>query len=810
MTYSVTFTESNNPAKTPIVVADGTLNQTTNLSFVGQNYSGYGSVLANNFLHLLENFAGPTAPGDVGSTVSGNPVQGQLWYDTSTGLLKVWDSTSWTPTGALKKQLTAPSTSTSSTGDLWVDLNSTQLKMWTGSTWALIGPQVTSGNVSGPQVETISDTSNIDHYVVSMYANNNRIAIFSKEAFTPKYSISGYSLINEGITLSTVDSTSTTCQFIGSISGNVLTVSQMSSGQISVGMVITGSGIQTGTFITGQGTGSIGVGTYYVSVSQSVTQTTATGSNSNLTRFWGTAATADSLLINNNQVSSSNFLRSDQSSTTNYPLGIRQDGGLTVGNNLTFNIGVTSNIASLYNQTNNSSMEFILTRSNSRTVLVHLDGVTGRIGLGTNNVSPNATLDVAGEALIKDDTTNSVPGRLVITGTSNIGAASTGSQDPGGASIQTLGGLTVAKDASVGGSLTSGPIVLNNFIPSTTTPNSSIPIIQPGSDSADASYDIGSSSRRFRNIYAQNFVGAFSGSFSGYVQGSISGAAAKLASPTVFQIRGDVTSINGDVTFNGQSTTQTATFQTSISQTLITTKTALTDSTGTDKFLVYRSGLNAGLYSMTKDVLLKHVPTVPIGSILPFAGPSAQVPAGYLLCDGSEVQTTVYGLLFAVIGYIYKPAALLLGSGTFALPDLRGRFPLGADNMDNGNTVPDKNNVNNLITTITTPANRVSDVTADTVGNYKGQQAVTITVNNLPEHTHTLNSGVAQYYASGIPGGTPDATLGAQAGYGMPASSTGYGFAGSGGVTHTGSLGTAVNVMNPYQTINYIIYTGVL
>ena len=89
MTYSVTFTESNNPAKTPIVVADGTLNQTTNVSFVGQNYSGYGSVLANNFLHLLENFAGPLAPGDVGSTVTGTPVQGQLWYDTSTGLLKI-------------------------------------------------------------------------------------------------------------------------------------------------------------------------------------------------------------------------------------------------------------------------------------------------------------------------------------------------------------------------------------------------------------------------------------------------------------------------------------------------------------------------------------------------------------------------------------------------------------------------------------------------------------------------------------------------------------------------------------------------
>lgn len=61
----------------------------------------------------------------------------------------------------------------------------------------------------------------------------------------------------------------------------------------------------------------------------------------------------------------------------------------------------------------------------------------------------------------------------------------------------------------------------------------------------------------------------------------------------------------------------------------------------------------------------------PPGLIAAYGGPSA--PAGWLLCDGTGYPTAAYPRLFAVIGYAYG------GSGaTFVVPDLRGRFPLGA------------------------------------------------------------------------------------------------------------------------------------
>ena len=64
-------------------VDDGTIDTTTDLGFVGKNYAGYGEVQNENFLFLLENFAGPTSP-----TKS---ITGQIWYDTQNNKLKFKD-----------------------------------------------------------------------------------------------------------------------------------------------------------------------------------------------------------------------------------------------------------------------------------------------------------------------------------------------------------------------------------------------------------------------------------------------------------------------------------------------------------------------------------------------------------------------------------------------------------------------------------------------------------------------------------------------------------------------------------------------
>jgi hypothetical protein len=65
--------------------------------------------------------------------------------------------------------------------------------------------------------------------------------------------------------------------FTGSITTTTLTVSAMTSGDIYLGMEISGTGVTAGTRITAFGTGTGGVGTYTVSASQTVGSTTITG-----------------------------------------------------------------------------------------------------------------------------------------------------------------------------------------------------------------------------------------------------------------------------------------------------------------------------------------------------------------------------------------------------------------------------------------------------------------------------------------------------------------------------------------------------
>lgn len=716
MPYQVKFTEITNPAKPAITVDDLTLNQQTDLSFVGKNYSGWAPVIAENFLHLLENFAKNSPPV--------NPVEGQLWYDNnaSVNLLKVFDGTTWIPTGSIKKAASAPAVANSLDGDLWVNTSTRQLYIFTGSTWTLIGPQFSEGLKTGPEVESVTDINNVSHSIVSIYANNERISIISDTDFAPKLTIPGFNNIRRGVNLTTL------------------------------------------------------------------TTVSPDGSTTILPKFWGSASTADALLVNGASVVSTNFLRTDAIVPMNVPLNVRSSTGISIGGDLSFNIGINDTSTTLYSKTSGKSVQFLLTTDSGISTVLHIDS-TGKVGIGNNNTNPQAELDVVGS--------------LVTTGSATISG-----------NIETAGSLSVASAANFDSISTfNGSIIINNINPTTLEPVSGC-VIQPGYTTTlpnEPLYDIGTPTQQFRNVYASSFIGSFSGTVTGILNGNATGSAAKLASPTTFSLIGDVTS--NEVAFNGQTQDGTLILQTSISQDLITAKPLVTDSLLDDQFLIYRSSnVGSGVRRISKQTIISNVPTVPVGGIFPYAGKTA--PAGYLFCDGSEVLIASYVELFNILGYTYRDITLLVGIGTFALPDLRGRFPLGKDNMDNGLTVetPDGSIVNaggnrNGSNPSNDAANRVTDVTADVVGASNGSEYQALGITNIPEHYHNLATEQAEYYVGSLPGASTDPN--STAGAGFSSGSTGQGIPRTGGVKSP-TIGQAFTTMNPYQTINYIIFTGVL
>ena len=190
MAYTINLTDGSIFA----TIADGTINTSSSMILVGKNYAGYGEFLDENFIHLLENGSNTTAPGA--------PLTGQLWWDKTNAVMKVYNGTTFKTISAATASASAPTSNV--TGDLWFDTTNQQLKAWNGTSFILIGPASTSGQgTSGAIVTTVTDNVPADHVVVFLYVNNTIVASVSKDAtFTPQTLITGFATIGPGIQLS--------------------------------------------------------------------------------------------------------------------------------------------------------------------------------------------------------------------------------------------------------------------------------------------------------------------------------------------------------------------------------------------------------------------------------------------------------------------------------------------------------------------------------------------------------------------------------------------------------------------------------
>lgn len=233
MAYTVNKTNSS-ASPNSYTVQDGVVNTQTDLSFIGKGYAGYGESIAENFLHILENFSNTSAPS--------KPIEGQLWWDSTNSKLQVYNGTAFqTAGGSAPYQSTAPSGLSS--GDIWIDSDTGQMFFYNGTSSVLVGPPSATGTTSGFTFDTILDSSDASQNITKLFNDGNQIAIISEDEFTPKVSITGFSTIKKGITLSTAISdnkfqgTATDADALGGVAAaNYLTTNanDTTSGTISV------------------------------------------------------------------------------------------------------------------------------------------------------------------------------------------------------------------------------------------------------------------------------------------------------------------------------------------------------------------------------------------------------------------------------------------------------------------------------------------------------------------------------------------------------------------------------------------------
>lgn len=191
-----------------VSLEDGQLNTDTSIGLVGRNYVGYGEIQNENFLHLLENFASSGAPA--------RPIAGQLWFNTTTKILNVYDDTTkyWNPVGSASVSQSTPNLPI--VGQLWLDSTSNQLKVYTGTAWIVVGPEsVANFGETKAKSAILIDSNNTNRPVVELVVNNKVVAIIATDTFiiNASNSITGFDSIVPGINLSS------TTEFTGTLNG---------------------------------------------------------------------------------------------------------------------------------------------------------------------------------------------------------------------------------------------------------------------------------------------------------------------------------------------------------------------------------------------------------------------------------------------------------------------------------------------------------------------------------------------------------------------------------------------------------------
>jgi hypothetical protein len=182
------------------IVEDGTIDQTTDLKLIGKNYAGYGEIQNENFLYLLENFAGANQPP--------RALNGQVWFDSANSKLKFYDGTKWRSTGGSEVATDEPTGLT--IGDFWWDSDNNQLYVYNGTEFILIGPQNAGDGITQMLSLNVLDNAGTTKSIIAATTGDAVMFTVSSEQFTlgnsqpsnvPTNLLTKFDIIRKGVTL---------------------------------------------------------------------------------------------------------------------------------------------------------------------------------------------------------------------------------------------------------------------------------------------------------------------------------------------------------------------------------------------------------------------------------------------------------------------------------------------------------------------------------------------------------------------------------------------------------------------------------
>lgn len=349
---------------------DGLLDTTsTSLTLLGRNVTNFGEAVNENFVKLLENFASPLQPEFA--------LLGQIWYDTSSSKLKVYDGINFRAAAGPVISTSQPSNLVA--GDFWINSDTNQLRFYDGTDLVLVGPVHSRvQGETGFRVETVIDTNKNVHTICYLFAGNVLLGLFNgDDRYELQYPIVGFS--------GSVYSSTIIYNKGNRVRENNLTFEAITD-LPTAGISPTNAEYWRRVFIE-KG---------FTSASSSIKFDVVTTKAESIITATGTQKLASQILYN------------DEDAVITGALTVQDNRGITLGIAEDLSIYMDTAGDTIFENTiSNKDVYIKVKRGNDTVDAVTINTLNGYVGIFNDN--PLAALDVVGSA--------SISGNLVVTGT---------------------------------------------------------------------------------------------------------------------------------------------------------------------------------------------------------------------------------------------------------------------------------------------------------------------------------------------------------------------------------------------------------
>jgi len=445
-------------------INDGTIDNSTSITLLGKNYQGYGEIIAENFIKLLENSAS--------STVPSGPITGELWYDKSTSNLKVFDGSNFNIINSVRSQTSAPTTSLQN-GVFWYDTVNSLLKIYvSGTGFISLGPfTIQDDDAFASATSTaLASSESIKAYVDNQIVALNAMPIFDDASNSQSVNIPDGILFRGGSSLTSsvnLDSSNNEYSVTFALDSDIYVNSIQSADSTKVRIndiletnSIVSNGSITGTSISISGTnntfGSINIdgnvitstdssvisfGSHQLSGVSDPTQPSDAATKSyvdaqvsslsavSITQGDTNVTVADSGsgTVTTTVDGGVKILSNATNTTVSQPLVVASDSGITVGADSDVTLTQSGANFTLKNTTEDGNILINVNDGGVDTTAITVDGATASVSI-TNNLTVTGNLQVDGTTVTVNSTNTTIEDALLVL---NTGMSATNTYDAG-------------------------------------------------------------------------------------------------------------------------------------------------------------------------------------------------------------------------------------------------------------------------------------------------------------------------------------------------------------------------------------------